>query len=71
MAGASGAIVGAYGGYHARKAVVQTSGIPDPIVALIEDALAIGAGAWAAHRLPLNALGSDPKTESYLSQRQM
>jgi uncharacterized membrane protein len=51
LAGASGAIVGAFGGYHARKAVVQSIGIPDPIVATAEDALAICAGAWAVHTL--------------------
>jgi uncharacterized membrane protein len=54
LAGASGAIGGTFGGYHARKAVVQLSGIPDPIVALAEDAIAVGLGVWAANRLPLN-----------------
>lgn len=38
---AVGAILGNYGGYHARKAVVEATSLPDPIVAIVEDALAI------------------------------
>lgn len=35
--GAVGAILGNYGGYYARKAVVETTDLPDPTVAAIED----------------------------------
>lgn len=38
---AVGAILGNYGGYHARKAVVEATGLPDPAVAIVEDAIAI------------------------------
>lgn len=66
LAGASGAVVGAFGGYHVRKAVVQASRVADPIVAIGEDVVAIGAGVWAAHRLP----GRVPETgETFVIDR--
>ena len=43
--GAAGAIAGAYAFATLRKRTVEGTGIPDPIVALVEDALAFGAGA--------------------------
>lgn len=47
--GALGAIAGSYAGYHARKAVVAQTGLPDPVVAIGEDAIAITLG-WATAR---------------------
>lgn len=41
VAGLAGATIGNVGGYHARKTVVETIGMPDPAVAVVEDALAI------------------------------
>lgn len=38
---AAGALVGNYLGYYARKAVVETTGLPDPVVAGVEDAIAV------------------------------
>ena len=40
--GGLGAIAGAFGGYHARRSLVVKSGVPDLVVALLEDAIAIG-----------------------------
>jgi|SRR5450759_5057952 uncharacterized membrane protein len=50
-AGSAGAIVGAYLGMTVRGWIVRTSGLPDPLVALAEDAAAIG-GALAASAKP-------------------
>lgn len=49
VVGALGAIAGSYAGYHARKAVVAQTGLPDPVVAAGEDAMAIVLG-WATTR---------------------
>ncbi|SDQ06939.1 DUF4126 family protein [Quadrisphaera sp. DSM 44207] len=38
---AAGALVGNYLGYHARRAVVESTGLPDPVVAVVEDAVAV------------------------------
>ena len=40
--GANGALAGAFLGYHARRWLTHTMGIPDLAIALIEDAIAIG-----------------------------
>jgi len=42
--GAGAALAGAFGGYHARKALGETLHIPDAVVAVGEDALAVGVG---------------------------
>lgn len=47
--GALGAIAGSYAGYHARQGIEKQTGLPDPIVALGEDALAFGVG-WVTAR---------------------
>jgi uncharacterized membrane protein len=52
LAGAIGALGGAFAGYHARKAVVRASGVPDPVVAVAEDAIALGISANAIRALP-------------------
>ena len=41
--GAAGALAGAYLGLRLRTAAVAKSGLPDPVVALAEDAVAVGA----------------------------
>ncbi len=48
--GAIGAIVGAYAGYAARKAIVKGLGIRDLPIALAEDAVAILVGLFAVSR---------------------
>jgi len=42
--GAGAAVLGAYGGYHARKALGETLHLPDAVVAVGDDALAIAVG---------------------------
>jgi len=42
--GACAALLGAYGGYHARKALGEALHIPDALVAVGEDALAVSIG---------------------------
>ena len=44
MLGASAAIGAAYGGYYLRKTLDEKLNLPDPVVALVEDALAVGIG---------------------------
>lgn len=39
--GIAGAVIGNVGGYHARKTVAEATGLPDPVVAVAEDAIAI------------------------------
>ncbi|KQN41741.1 DUF4126 family protein [Frigoribacterium sp. Leaf44] len=41
LAGASGALVGSWFFYRARKAVVEKTGLPDVAVALVEDVVAV------------------------------
>lgn len=51
FAGVVGACLGAYAGYSIRRALGEAWGIPDPIVAIGEDILAIGIGLAALHKL--------------------
>ncbi len=44
LIGAIGAIAGAFGGYHARRGLVRGLGVPDVVVAIPEDLIAIGLG---------------------------
>lgn len=44
LLGAAGAVAGSYGGYHARKALDERLHLPDPVVAVAEDALAVSLG---------------------------
>ena len=52
LAGALGALAGAFGGMAVRSRIVRASGLPDPLVALAEDFLALG-GALAATAKPV------------------
>lgn len=47
LAGAGGAILGAYGGHALRASIVRGTRLPDPIVAVVEDVIAV-YGAIAA-----------------------
>jgi uncharacterized membrane protein len=42
--GAVGAVVGTYGGYNVRHFLVKDRGLPDLVVALAEDVVAVGGG---------------------------
>ena len=41
--GGVGAIAGSYGGYQLRKTLVESSKLPDALIAVLEDAIAFGA----------------------------
>lgn len=49
--GIIGALVGTFGGYHARRGTVAALKIPDFVYALIEDVIAVGGGFFLASRL--------------------
>jgi uncharacterized membrane protein len=42
--GGAGAIIGSYGGYHVRHHLTKNAGLPDLLVALVEDVIAVGGG---------------------------
>jgi uncharacterized membrane protein len=44
LLGASGAVAGTLGGYAARTRLVKRLNVPDYVIAVIEDAVAIGGG---------------------------
>jgi uncharacterized membrane protein len=47
VAGGLGAVVGTLGGYRARTGLVRTLGVPDYVVAVAEDVVAIGGALLA------------------------
>jgi uncharacterized membrane protein len=49
--GIVGALVGTFGGHAARVGAVKALGVPDFVIALLEDAVAIGGGIFLATRL--------------------
>lgn len=49
--GAAGAVAGSYAAYALRKRIVKSLHVPDTIVAVAEDALAIGTGTMVASKL--------------------
>jgi uncharacterized membrane protein len=48
--GGAGGVAGAFGGYRARMSLVKTSHLPDWIVALLEDMVAVGGGLLLVSR---------------------
>jgi uncharacterized membrane protein len=49
--GVIGGIVGTYGGYQARMRLVKALGVPDVVIAVIEDLVAVGGGLLLLSRL--------------------
>lgn len=47
VTGAAGALAGSYAGYHARAWLGKTTGLPDPLWALVEDGAAVLVGMAA------------------------
>lgn len=47
IVGGVGGAAGSYAGYHARNAAVDATGLPDPAVAIVEDAIAITLASTA------------------------
>jgi uncharacterized membrane protein len=50
LLGAAGAVAGAFGGFQARTMLVKKMKIRDFIIAILEDAIAIGAGIFVVSR---------------------
>lgn len=50
VVGAAGAIAGAFAGYHARVGLVRGLRVPDVVIAIPEDIVAIGLGLFLASR---------------------
>ena len=50
LAGALGGIAGAFGGYQARVGLVRALRVPDAVIAISEDLVAIGLGLFLASR---------------------
>ena len=50
LAGGAGAWAGSWAGYLARRAAVERTGLPDPVVAVAEDLLAGGLALAAVPR---------------------
>ena len=49
VAGAAGALAGAYAGMALRGEIVRGTGLPDPLVAVVEDVLAVYGALAATH----------------------
>jgi len=45
--GVAGALVGSYVGYHVRAGLVSSTGLPDPLYAVVEDLTAVAIGSHA------------------------
>lgn len=45
--GALGALAGSYAGYQVRAGLVATTGLPDPLFAVLEDVAAVAIGSYA------------------------
>jgi uncharacterized membrane protein len=50
LLGAAGGIAGAFSGYQARTRLVKALNVPDLVIALLEDAVAIGGGLLLVSR---------------------
>lgn len=48
--GAAGGIAGAFGGYQVRTGLVRALKVPDIVIALLEDAAAVGGGLFLVSR---------------------
>jgi uncharacterized membrane protein len=48
--GAVGGVAGAFGGYQVRTRLVKALKVPDMVIALLEDAVAVGAGIFIVSR---------------------
>lgn len=48
--GIAGALVGTYGGYQVRTRLVKTLGVPDYVIAVLEDFVAVGGSFWVVSR---------------------
>jgi uncharacterized membrane protein len=44
LLGGAGALAGSFGGFGARRLIVQSLHVPDPVIAVAEDVLAVAGG---------------------------
>ncbi len=51
LIGGLGAIAGTFGGYEARHQLVKNLHVPDIVIAIVEDLVAVGGGFFIATRL--------------------
>lgn len=51
LLGAASAVVGSFAAYHARRALTEDGGVPGPLVALAEDALALSIGKTISEKM--------------------
>lgn len=50
VAGMAGALAGTFGGYQLRTRLVRALGVPDLVIALLEDVIAVGGALWVVTR---------------------
>ena len=50
IVGVIGGVLGCFGGYRLRKRLVKIVGVPDYMVAVLEDLVAIGGSFWVVSR---------------------
>lgn len=50
VCGIVGALVGTFGGYQARTRLVKALGVPDYVIAVLEDLVAVGGSFWVVSR---------------------
>jgi uncharacterized membrane protein len=51
LLGVAGGLAGGFGGYQARTGLVRALGVPDPVIAVLEDVLAIASAFWIVSRV--------------------
>jgi uncharacterized membrane protein len=51
LLGAAGGVAGAFGGYRLRHGLVTQMNVPDFVVAVVEDLLAISGGLFVVSRM--------------------
>lgn len=51
LIGLVGGIIGAFAGYHIRRGLVAQMNVPDFVIAVVEDLLAISGGLFVASRM--------------------
>jgi uncharacterized membrane protein len=63
VAGGAGAVAGTLAGHRARAALGELSGLPDPVLGVVEDGVAIGAAALASGAA-VRPYGREPEQEA-------
>jgi uncharacterized membrane protein len=61
VVGGAAALCGTFGAFHLRRGAVHELGVPDLVVALIEDAVAVGGGTAALAVIEPRTLTASPR----------